>query len=115
MDIETTKFEELGTWITYENKIIVDGQLVGKAYTMVDSEDEDQTYLETIDIDEDFRNQGFGTQAINKLAEQTDLLYFAPTDENNQRLYKRIAYDMEEAMSDVPEVDQGFGVYFLEK
>ena len=119
MKIETTKFDELGTWITYENKIIVDDQVIGKAYTMVeydeDGDKEEQVYLEDIVINEEKRNEGYGTQAIKMLAEENDFLYFAPTDENNQRLYERIASDMEEEMSDVPEVDQGFGVYFLEK
>lgn len=118
MNIKTTKFDELENWVTYENKIIVDEQVIGKAYTMVefdeDGDKEEQVYLEDIDIDEEFRNQGHGTQAIQTLAEENDFLYFAPTDENNQRLYERIASDMEEEMSDVPEVDQGYGVYFLE-
>lgn len=119
MNIKTKTFDELENWVTYENKIIVDDQVIGKAYTMVeydeDGDKEEQVYLEDIVIDEEFRNQGFGTQAIKMLVEENEFLYFAPTDENNQRLYKRIASDMEEEMSDVPEVDQGFGVYFLEK
>lgn len=119
MNIKTTKFDELENWVTYKNEIIVDDQVIGKAYTMVefdeDGDKEDQVYLEDIDIEEEFRNQGYGTQAIQLLAEENEFLYFAPTDENNQRLYKRIASDMEEEMSDVPEIDQGFGVYFLEK
>ena len=119
MNIKTTTFDELGNYTTYENEILVDDQVIGKAYTIVEYDDdgdkEEQVYLESIDIDEAFRNKGFGTQAIQMLAKENEFLYFAPTDENNQRLYKRIASDMEEEMSDVPEVDQGFGVYFLEK
>lgn len=118
MNIKTKTFDELENWVTYENKIIVDDQVIGKAYTMVeydeDGDKEEQAYLESIDIDEAFRNKGFGTQAINELAKQNEFLFFAPTNENNKRLYERIASDMEEEMSDVPEVDQGFGVYFLE-
>ena len=112
MKLQTTIFDTEGTWTTYKNEILMNGQKVGTAYTMTDSEDEDRTYLESIDIDEDFRNLGYGTQAINKLAEINNFLYFAPTDENNKRLYERIAEEME---ADVPEVDQGYGVYFLEK
>lgn len=118
MKIETKEFDKLENWITYENEIIVDDQVIGKAYTMVqydeDGDKENEVYLEDIDIYEEFRNQGHGTQAIKMLAEENEFLFFAPTDENNQRLYERIASDMEEEMSDVPEVDQGYGVYFLE-
>ncbi|QXN86274.1 GNAT family N-acetyltransferase [Tetragenococcus halophilus] len=119
MNIKTKEFDNLENWITYENQIFVNNELLGKAYSMVeydeDGDKKEQVYLEDIIIYEQYRNQGFGTQAIKMLAEENEFLYFAPTDENNQRLYKRIASDMEEEMSDVPEVDQGFGVYFLEK
>lgn len=118
MKIETTKFDELGNYTTYENEILVDDQVIGKAYTIVEYDDdgdkEDEVYLEDIVIYEQYRNQGFGTQAIQMLAKENEFLFFAPTDENNQRLYERIASDMEEDLSDVPEVDQGYGVYFLE-
>lgn len=111
MKINTTVFDTEGTWTTYKNEIEVDGQKVGTAYTMVDSED-DRVYLEDIGIDKEYRNKGYGTQAINMLAKMHEYIYFAPTDENNQRLYERIAEEME---CDVPEVDQGYGVYFIEK
>lgn len=118
MNIETKEFDKLENYTTYENEIKVDDQAIGKAYTIVEYDDdgdkEEQVYLEDIVINEEKRNEGYGTQAIQMLAEENEFLYFAPTDENNQRLYKRIASDMEEEMSDVPEVDQGFGVYFLE-
>lgn len=119
MNIKTTTFDKLENYITYENEILVNDEVVGKAYTIVeydqDWDKQEQVYLEDIVIYEQYRNQGFGSKAIKMLAEENEFLYFAPTDENNQRLYERIASDMEEEMSDVPEVDQGFGVYFLEK
>lgn len=118
MNIKTTTFDQLANWTTYQNKIFVNDEIVGEAFTMVeydeDGDKEDQVYLEDIVIYEQYRNKGFGTQAINKLAEENEFLYFAPTDENNQRLYERIASDMEEDLSDVPEVDQGYGVYYIE-
>lgn len=112
VEIKKTLVDELGTWETYKNEILVDGQKVGIAFTMTDTENDDKTYLEDIVIDRDYRNKGYGTQAINLLAKKHGYLYFAPTDEDNQRLYERIA---EEITTDAPEVDQGFGVYFIEK
>lgn len=112
MKLETTIFDTEGTWTTRKNEIIMNGQKVGTAYTMTDSEDEDRTYLEDIVIKAECRNKGYGTQAIRTLAKEYGYIYFAPTDENNKRLYERIAEEME---TDVPEVDQGYGVYFLEK
>lgn len=112
ININSKIFDTEGTWVTLKNEILMNGQKVGTAYTMTDSDDDDRTYLENIDIEEEFRNLGYGTLAIQKLAEINGYIYFAPTDENNKRLYQRIAEEME---TDVPEVDQGFGVYFLER
>lgn len=101
-----------GTWQTIKNEILLNGQKVGIAYTVYDEENDDKTYLDNIDIDKEFQNQGIGTWAINTLAEEVGFLYFAPTDEDNKRLYERIA---EEYDVNTPEVDQGFGVYYIEK
>ena len=98
-NLEMTKedFGTLGTWTEYRHDIMVDGVKAGYASTMQDSENEDEVYLEDIVIKEEFRNQGIGTQVIEMLAEEYGYIYFAPTDENNQRLYERIA---EEIVSD---------------
>lgn len=105
-------FDTEGTWETTKNEILQNGVKVGTAYTIVNAEDDRKTYLEDIVIEEEYRNQGIGTWAINELAKEAGFLYFAPTCENNQRLYERIA---EEYNTNVPEVDQGYGVYFIEK
>ena len=100
------------TWANHRYEILKDDEVVGVAYTMLDTEDDAEVYLEDIEIDKNYRGQGIGTWAINKLAEEYGFIYFAPTNENNKRLYERIA---EEYTVEVPEVDQGFGVYFIEK
>ena len=105
-------FDTEGTWKTTKNEILQNGVKVGTAYTIVNTEDDRKTYLEDIGIDEEYRNQGIGAWAINELAKEAGFLYFAPTNENNQRLYERIA---EEYDTNTPEVDQGYGVYFIER
>jgi ribosomal protein S18 acetylase RimI-like enzyme len=99
-------------WVNYRHEILKDDEVVGVAYTMLDTEDDSEVYLEDIEIDKEYRGQGIGTWAINTLAEEYGFIYFAPTNENNKRLYERIA---EEYTVNTPEVDQGFGVYFIEK
>ena len=105
-------FDEENGWETVEHKIMVDGEQVGTAYT-ISHEDEDETYLEDIVIKAEHRNKGIGTATIRALAAKYGYIYFAPTDENNQRLYERIAEE-EPAHMDHDAVDQGFGVYYLE-
>ena len=104
-------FDTEGDWETIEHTIMVEDTEVGKAY-IITKDGEDESYLEDITIEEAHRNKGYGTQAIRALAAQYGYIYFAPTDENNQRLYDRIAEE-EPAYKD-HEVDQGYGVYYLE-
>ena len=105
-------YDQLENWETEKHEILKDEELIGTAYTMLDTEDDAEVYLEDIEIDKNYRGQGIGTWVINKLAEEYGFIYFAPTNENNKRLYERIA---EEYAVNTPEVDQGFGVYFIEK
>ena len=108
--VERLLYTEEG-WETIEHAIMSGDTEVGKAY-VITKEGEDESYLEDITIEEAHRNKGYGTQAIRALAAQYGYIYFAPTDENNKRLYERIAGE-EPAYKD-HEVDQGFGVYYLE-
>lgn len=105
-------FDEENGWETVEHKIMVDGEQVGTAYT-ISHEDEDETYLEDITIDEAHRNKGIGTQVIRMLAKKYSYIYFAPTGEDNKRLYERIAEE-EPSFKDHDAIDQGFGIYYLE-
>ena len=111
MKLEKKLFNTLGTWDTFRMTILIDGKKVGSADVMINNDDLDEVYIEWIEIDEEFRGQGLGTKALNLLAETYGFIYFAPTDEDNQRLYERIA---EEYRVNAPEVDQGFGVYYME-
>lgn len=99
-------------WDTIEHTIMIEDTEVGKAY-IITKEGEDESYLEGITIEAEHRNKGIGTATIRALAEKYRYIYFAPTDENNRRLYDRIAEE-EPNYKDHGAVDQGFGIYFLE-
>ena len=105
-------FDTEAGWETIEHTIVSDELEVGKAY-VITKEGEDESYLEDIVIEEEHRNKGLGTAAIRALAKEYGYIYFAPTDENNKRLYDRIAEE-EPAYKDHDAVDQGFGIYYLE-
>lgn len=111
MKLEKKLVKTLGTWETYAIDILVDNKKVGSADVMINTNDTDEVYIEWVGINEEFRNQGLGTKALNLLAETYGFIYFAPTDEDNQRLYERIADEYE---VNIPEVDLGFGVYYME-
>ena len=104
-------FDTEGDWLTIEHTIMSEGIEAGKAY-IITKEDADESYLEDIVIKAEHRNQGIGTATIRALAKEYGYIYFAPTDEDNKRLYERIAEE-EPAYKD-HDVDQGYGIYYLE-
>ena len=104
-------FDTEGDWLTIEHTIMNEGVEAGKAY-IITREDADESYLEDITVKAEHRNKGIGTATIRALAKEYGYIFFAPTDEDNQRLYERIAEE-EPAYKD-HEVDQGFGIYYLE-
>lgn len=113
MKLEKKLFEELNGYKNYTVDVIVENEKVGRVDIIVPPEEESkEVYIEMITINKDQRNKGYGSTALNMLAEEYGFIYMAPDDENNQRLYKRIG---EEYTENTPEVDQGFGVYFIEK
>ena len=110
--LEKRLFDTEDGWETIEHTIMVEDTEVGKAY-IITKDGEDESYLEDITIEADHRNKGYGTQTIRALAGKYRYIYFAPTDENNKRLYDRIAEE-EPAYKDHDAIDQGFGIYYLE-
>ena len=114
LELKRNLFDELEGFKTFEEVILVDGQEVGKAYTIVPPADAnyDEVYIESLDIEEEFRNSGYGTQALLALKEKYGDVYLAPTDENNKRLYERLGEKVSgEDRYDA--IDQGYGVYLI--
>ena len=70
---------------------------------------DDTAYCERIDIDEEYRNNGYGTSALNELSEMFDGITVAPDNEDAKRLYERIGCESRYENADY--IDQGFGVY----
>ena len=83
--------------------IIENNFVVGYASVMVD---ENSAYCERIDIEEEYRNNGFGTAALYDLSNLFHGIIVAPDNEDAQRLYERIGCGTSDDM-----YDQGFGVY----
>ncbi|MBP5782447.1 MAG: GNAT family N-acetyltransferase [Bacteroidales bacterium] len=91
-------YESINYEITNEN-----GTVIGHA-TIIN--DDNSAYLERIDIDESYRNKGYGTKAIRQLSSEYGGIIVAPDNEDARRLYERLGYESSDDM-----YDQGFGVY----
>ena len=65
---------------------MLDGKEVGTIGMMAD---ENEPYLERIDIDEAYRNKGIGTDALRLVAEKYGDFLIAPDNEDAKRLYER--------------------------
>lgn len=95
--------------------IIADGTKAGEVWILVDFEDADGwCYVERIDIDEEFRNKGIGTQVLTRTLFDTcgwecRTVVVAPDNEDAKRLYERIGEDC--IYTDFGYYDQGYGVY----
>lgn len=101
----STREEDTYTSIGYV--MLLDGQEIGWASVQVDSS---SAYCERIDIDEANRNHGFGTELLRSLSDEFGSIFVAPDNEDAQRLYDRLGYDVTDK-GDWWAVDQGFGVY----
>lgn len=106
---ETRRIEEDG-YDSISFDIISGGDVVGAISVSVSSTG---AYCERIDVDEDFRNQGIGTAALNLLSSEFGSVIVAPDNADAQRLYERIGYDVTNK-DDNWSVDQGFGVYEIQ-
>ena len=94
---------------TYDNiSIMLDGKEVGTIGMVVD---ENEPYLERIDIDEEYRNKGIGTDALRLVAEKYGEFLIAPDNEDAKRLYER--YGDESSSDNAAYIDQGYGVYSI--
>ncbi len=108
ISLNVEKSMDMDTY-TYDNiAIMLDGKEVGTIGMVVD---EGEPYLERIDIDEEYRNQGIGTDALRLVAEKYGEFLIAPDNEDAKRLYER--YGDESNSDNAPYLDQGYGVYSI--
>lgn len=106
--LNVKKSTDMDTY-TYDNiAIMLDGKEVGTIGMVAD---ENEPYLERIDIDEKYRNKGIGTDALRLIAEKYGEFIIAPDNEDAKRLYER--YGEESNSDNAPYLDQGYGVYSI--
>ena len=108
INLVKTNYEDTYEYRTYQ---ITDGQsVIGFALVMYSEGDEVEAYCERIDIDENHRNAGHGTEALRALSSEFGDIYVAPDNEGAQRLYERLGCDASNC--DVADyLDQGYGFY----
>ena len=91
-DLEPVKF--------YDLKIMLDDAKIGYVEIYIgydDDGDETYTFVKTIDIDEEHRNHGYGTQVLKTLADEHDGIYLCPDNDDAERLYARLGDEVDYA------------------
>lgn len=88
----------------------VGGVEIGGASVIV--YDDGDTYVERIDVDDGYRNHGYGTAMLKQLAAMYGIVYLAPDNDDARRLYARLGDDVTSKGS-WSYVDQGYGVYAI--
>lgn len=74
--------------------------------------DSDETYIERIDVDEEFRNRGYGTETLNELSAIYGEFYITPDNEDAQRLYARLGNEID-SDNEFSYFDEGYGVFVI--
>lgn len=110
-------FDTEAGYETYTVTILNDEKQIGRADVIIppQGENNDEVYVEWIGINDEERGKGYGTQVLQMLAQEYEFIYFAPCDERNQAMYERIAEEVDTYEDRYDGVDQGFGVYFMER
>lgn len=108
MAVSATYTVDDGTEYMYTAR--VGGVDVGGASVIV--YDDGTTYIERVDIDDGYRNRGYGSAMLKRLATIYDTVYLAPDNDDARRLYARLGDDVTSKGS-WGYVDQGFGVYAI--
>lgn len=98
------QIEEEYTAVGYD--IVSDDTTVG-AMTVMNSYT--GAYVERIDVDEQYRGRGIGTDALLQASIMYGGIIVAPDNERAARLYQRLG--TESRYEGAEYVDQGFGVY----
>lgn len=108
-ELRLTSTQEMDETTMYNFDIIANDQVVGCVQLNAESEDDEHAYVERIDIDEEFRNNGYGTDALMQLSDKCYGIEIAPDNEDARRLYERIGEESNWDAADY--IDQGYGVY----
>lgn len=74
--------------------------------------DNGDAYIERIDVDDGYRNRGYGTAMLKQFAARYGTVYLAPDNDGARRLYARLGDDVTSRGS-WGYVDQGYGVYAI--
>jgi GNAT superfamily N-acetyltransferase len=105
MEIKVVERYQEATYEFVMYEAVIDGVTIGYANVYTN---DSWTYLERIDIEEEYRGQGYGTAFINHLVTEYGSIVAAPDNEDSQRLFERLGRDVSDKHW---YVDQGYGVY----
>nr|DAG63865.1 MAG TPA: acetyltransferase domain containing protein [Caudoviricetes sp.] len=108
MALSATYTVDDGTEYMYTAR--VGGVDVGGASVIV--YDSGDAYIERIDVDDGYRNRGYGTAMLKQLAALYGAVYLAPDNDDARRLYVRLGDDVTSNGS-WGYIDQGYGVYAI--
>lgn len=106
---EITKTSEIAedSYTSIEYDILHDGLVVGGASIMLDDE---SAYCEIIGVDEQYRGQGIGGEALDLLSGLYGSIIIAPDNERASHLYARMGREANDTQG---MYDMGFGVYVI--
>lgn len=98
-------------------KIMLDGEQIGyiEMFENLDEDgDTENTLVKSININEEHRNNGYGTAALKQLASEQGDIYICPDNEDAERLYQRIGEETDAPENLEGEMDEYGAMYIIE-
>lgn len=76
--------------------------------------EETASYIKSIEIKESYRNLGFGTEVLKRLAKDHNGIYICPDNKNAERLYARLGHETDAPEEFESELDNWGIMYYIQ-
>ena len=101
----------------YYTEIFLNNKCIGESDIFVSFDDDgdiENAYCKSLMICPEYRNKGYGTEFLRRVACYYDGLYICPDNKNAERLYKRIGYECVSPQEFKSELDTYVKMYFIQ-
>ena len=116
-DYDEEDSEQTLLYESYNLSVMLDGKKIGYGYLyLFYDEDGDLSvaYVKDINIDEAYRNHGYGTSVLRQLSDKYDGIYICPDNPDAERLYDRLGRQVSSPPEEIEsELDSWDSMYLI--
>ena len=116
-DYDEEDSEQTLLYESYNLSVMLDGKKIGYGYLyLFYDEDGDLSvaYVKDINIDESYRNHGYGTSVLRQLSDKYGGIYICPDNPDAERLYDRLGRQVSSPPEEIEsELDSWDSIYLI--